>query len=1019
MSLLLLGLAFAAEGTLVGYTFGDEDGAPVPGTVVTVADRQVPSDGDGRFELDLPEGVWEVTLRPPEASGLQGGRVLDVALVGGEVTEMLVTFRAEGDPSARVAAPERATAPDAPADDLASGDVTGRILDEEGAPVAGARLFVRGVDVQATSDDDGRYALTLPSGARELTVLRAGFATTAVAVEVPADGRLDHDIVLPPASAALEDVVITAPYVEGSVASLLDERRSSSAVADVLGAEEMSRAGAGDAASALSRVTGITVVGGRYVYVRGLGDRYSSALLNGSFLPSPEPERRVVPLDLFPSSILEGVVVQKSYSPDMPGEFGGGVVQLRTRKPPTAPEASVSLSGAYRHGTTFQQGLDDTNGPTDWLGFDGGFRDLPDAIVDASAEKALEESDRFFPDRGYTPEQLEALGEALPRRWNTRRRTLPPDAGASVSLGSGMENDTLALGGLAALTYGSTWQQLAFDRTYYIVGADEQLEVQNQYAFDQATHEVSLGAFATAGLDVGATTVRYTGMINRSSDDTARVYEGFNRDLGGDLRITRTRFVERQLSWHQLLGQHGIGDAVQVDWRAVVARADRDEPDRRETRYDYEEQLGTWLLSDRPEGNGVFTSALAEDTLELGADLTLFLPTWLDADRVDRGFFKVGASRFTRDRVVDTRRYKFFHKGDRSRDPDVLALSPDEVFVPENIGSDGFQFEEFTRQTDNYTAQQQLLATYGMLDVPLTPWARVMGGARVESSAQAVSTFELFNPDAAPVGAELDTVDVLPAASLTLSPLDDVQVRTSYGRTVSRPEFRELSPATFNDVTGGRLTFGNENLTRATIDHVDLRVDWFPGPGEVFSLSLFRKRFTDPIETIVVVSAQQSVTWANAGAATNDGVELEYRKDLPLNLYSAGNVALVASRIDLGDAGGIQTSDERPLQGQSPYVVNVQFGWDHPDRGDRFTVLYNVAGRRIVEVGAQGAPDTYALPVHQLDAVVRKDLGRGLALTVKGGNLLDSVARTMQGSEEVDAIRKGWRVGLGLSWSGR
>ena len=1017
MIIALLAAAFAADGTLVGYTFAEGSGAPVPGTVITVAEQQLASDADGRFELDLPEGRWEVRLVPPPDTGLRGGRLLDVGIVASEVTEALITFTPDADPVARVAEPSMGSS--APIDTEApDGTIEGRVVDDSGAPVAAARLFVRGVDVQGISDDEGGYALTLPAGSHEITVLRAGYATTTIAVEVPPEAVAQQDLVLPPASTSLADVVITAPYIEGSVASLMDERRASTAVADVLGAEQMSRSGDGDAAAALSRVTGITVVGGKYVYVRGLGDRYSSALLNGSFMPSPEPERRVVPLDLFPSSILESVVVQKSFSPDMPGEFGGGVVQLRTRRPPTGPVASIGLSGAYRHRTTFRQGLDYQGGPTDWLGFDGGYRDLPDSIVDASADKAIAEADRFFPERGYSPEELERFGEDLPNRWNTQQRSLPPDVGASLTLGHGHQAGDLLFGGLAALTFGNEWKRLQFDRSYYIVGANDELELQNQYAFDQATNEVTLGGFLTGGVELRDQSVRYTGMINRSTDDAARVYEGLNRDVGDDIRITRLRFVERQLGWHQVLGQHGVFDAAQVDWRIVTARATRDEPDRRETRYDYEAGLGTWLLSDRPEGNGVFTSDLLDTSLELGGDLTVFLPPLWPEREVDRGFVKVGAVRVTRDRVVDTRRYKFFHKGELSRDETILQQDPESIFVPANIGSDGFQFEEFTRQTDNYTASQDLLAAYAMAEVPLTPWARIMGGARVEASDQQVSTFELFNPDAVPVPASLVTTDVLPAASLTLSPLDDAQIRFSYGKTVSRPDFRELSPATFNDVTGGRLTFGNENLTRATIDHLDLRFDYFLGPGEVLSLSLFRKRFTDPIETIVVVSAQQSVTWANATAATNDGVELEYRKELPYNLYSAGNLAFVASRIDLGDAGGIQTNDERALQGQSPYVVNLQLGWDHPDRGDRATLLYNVAGKRIVEVGAQGAPDTYELPVSRLDAVFRKDLGRGLALTLKGSNLLDATARTVQGDEEVDAIREGWKVGLGIGWSG-
>ncbi len=1016
LPLLLLTTAWAGDGAIVGYAFVELTGSPLGQVEVTAEAPDAPpvraiTNPDGRFELTLPEGLWTVRFAPQD---LKGGAIDEVRVAEAQVTEMLVTFFPDALPRADVQAPVGDVREEL-APDTVLAPVTGTITGPDGEPVSEARIFVRGFAVDASSDTDGTFALELPPGEHELTVLRTGYATTTVPVAIgPGESKVAVDVVMDEASSSLDDMVVLAPYVEGSVASLLDERRESTTVQDVLGAEQMSRAGDSDAASALSRVTGITIVGGKYVYVRGLGDRYSSSLMNGAMLPSPEPERRVVPLDLFPSSILESVVVQKSYSPDMPGEFGGGVVQLRTRRAPTSLVANVSVSGAYRKGTTFQQGLDDPGGPTDWLGFDGGYRDLPQSIVDASANSPLEETDIFSPERGYTAEELEAFGEALdPTRWEPTTRTLPIDRGLSMSLGHGIEREDWNFGALGALTWNNDWQRLEFDRTYYLVGAGSKLEPQHQYHFNQATNEVTLGGFFTTGLEVKDQSIRYTGMVNRSTDSTARIYEGYNRDVGDDIRITRLRFVERQLAYHQLLGHHGLFDLGEADWRFVRADAARSEPDRRETRYDYEKATDNWLLSDRPEGNGIFDSDLADRSTELGADLTAFLR--LREDEVP-GQVKIGAVRVDRERAVDTRRYKYFHKGPNSRDPDILALPADQVFVPENIGSDGFQFEEFTRQTDNYTASQQIRAFYAMAEVPVLRWLRLMGGVRNETSSQTVSTFELFNPDAVPVDANLSTEDWLPAASLTVTPLEPLQIRLGYGKTVSRPDFRELSPATFNDVTGGRLTFGNPDLKRATIDHVDLRFDWFLGPGELLSLSLFRKTFTDPIETIVVVSAQQSVTWANASSATNDGVEVEFRKDLPLNLYTAGNVALVRSQIDLGGAGGIQTNAERALQGQSPYVVNVQAGWDHPDRGDRITLLYNVAGRRIVEVGAQGAPDTYELPVSRLDAVARKDIGRGFNATVKGSNLLNPAARTLQGTQEVDAIRSGWKVGLSVGW---
>jgi outer membrane receptor protein involved in Fe transport len=465
--------------------------------------------------------------------------------------------------------------------------------------------------------------------------------------------------------------------------------------------------------------------------------------------------------------------------------------------------------------------------------------------------------------------------------------------------------------------------------------------------------------------------------------------------------------VERQLRTHQLRGEHALG-LFRIDWRAMSAGATRLEPDRREYRQD-RETAQLWYLSDRPEGNQRFFSVLGDDTLELGIDGTAFL------NKDETAKIKVGGLLLDREREVDTRRFKYFHRGISQ---DVLSGDPESVFTPENIGPGSLQFEEFTQPTDNYSATQRIRAGYAMAEIPLRPWLRIMGGARMESSSQEVATFELFNPDGARTKAALATTDLLPAGTITVAPFDDLNIRGGYSRTVSRPDFRELSEAPFNDVTGGRLTFGNPELKRARIDHIDVRVEWFPSPEEVLSASVFTKAFTDPVETIVIASAQQSVTWDNAEGAFNRGIEFEYRKDLLPVLFTAGNLSFIQSNVEIGQAStSVQTSTERALQGQSPYVVNLQLGYDDEERGSGLTMLYNVFGRRIAEVGAQGAPDTYELPVHRLDLVGRQDLGAGFELSVKMKNLLDATAEVIQGPKRIERVQQGWSLGLGVKWT--
>ena len=998
-------------GEIVVFVF--EGGVPLADTEVTVGALSGRTGRFGDLRLRIAPGLHPVSVR--------GEQRATVRVAAGEESEVLLDLR--GGRVAVEAPEDRGTSP-VVSEDAITGRVRGQIRDvETGKPVAKARIFVRGQAVEAMTDAEGRFELSLPVGASGLSVLAGGYASGSAEVAVVEGDVVEVAIGLTPSGAHLGSFFVRLPVVEGSTAALLDERRTSSSVADVIGAEQMSRSGDSSAASALRRVTGLTVVGGRFVYVRGLGERYSSTTLNGATLPSPDPERRVVPLDMFPASLLDSVVIQKSFSPDMPAEFGGGTVQLRTRRVPDDWVLSFGISGSYVATTTFGRGLSGQDGgATDFLGMDSGHRALPELVADASDASPLEETD-MFSDLGYTTEQLEKFGEAMPNRWDLGTRWVPPDLGLSFTVGNGHEVGGAKIGWLVGTTYSSGWDIDRFERRYFAVGEGGALETSHVYAFDGLDHDVGLGLIGNVGVEVGDQAVQLTSLVIRKTSDTARIYQGPNRDVGSDIRVSRLRWVERSLIYNQLSGRFELPGALtpDIDWRYALSLAGRLEPDRAETRFDQDEaNPDQWFLSDRPEGNQRFFSALSDRNHDVGLDLT-----WrFNPEDEASGRVRVGVAGMQKRRGVDTRRFKYIHKGQLSRDEGTLQQDAGAIFVDENIGADGFQFEEITRQTDNYSASQKLLAGYAMVETPLTSWLRVMAGARVEHSDQRVSTFELFNPSQEPVEARVTKTDLLPAATATVALPADQQVRLGYGRTLSRPDFREMSPATFNDVTGGRQTFGNPELQRATIDNVDLRWELFPGAGEVLSIGGFYKRFRNPIETVVIVSAQLSVSYQNALGAENYGVELEWRKNLGFfgsaleDLTLAGNVSLIRSRVRFDpEAEQINTSLVRPLEGQSPYVVNLQAAYDNPETGTAVSLLYNVFGQRIVEVGALGAPDSFELPVHQLDLVASQRIGRGLQVAVKGKNLLDSWRVRRVGAEVAERQREGWEVGLSLKWS--
>ncbi len=1037
------------SGRIVVVAFGPQ-GAPLADVAVTAVHEADPAriasgrtDRRGVTRLAVAPGPWRVSL---VRAGSPDEHSLSAIVTKGFITEVIATLHDDGrPPRLHIEAVSLVDAPDpAPDAEVAGppGTLIGRAEDaEKGRPIRGVRVYVRGQAVEAETDAAGRFSLTLPAGAHDLTLVHAQYAPLTVrAVEVIAEARREQTFALEPASIELAEFVVSAPRIVGSALEALEERRASTAVGEVIGAQQMSRSGDSNAASALRRATGVTVVGGRFVYVRGLGERYSSTLLDGAQLPSPEPERRVVPLDMFPAGLLEGIAIQKGYTADMPGEFGGGVVRIRTRSFPRAAEGRASVGTSARLGTTFDRHLMARAGPTDFLGFDGGFRALPAEVQAASDAAPLLERD-MFSERGYTAEELERFGEQMVTDWFPTRQRVPPGLNLFAHLGDGGETTFGRAGWLAAAGYTSDWDGGTRDVRIQTVGAGGVMEPAHRYVFDELEMRVTLSGIVSGGVDFGDDhRLRLSSLLNRISTDEARLYEGYNRDVQTEIRVSRLQWVEQMLSTNQLRGEHRLTPDVALAWRYALSAATRDEPDRRQARYDREPGTDLWRLSDRPEGNRRVFSGLLDLAHDLGTDATWHLiggppPTDGDTDAPGRSSgsapgspgpdtrlaLKAGVALVTKDRAVDTRRFKYDQQGPRSTDEDLLLESPEDIFTPANIGPDGFVLTETTLETDNYTASQDILATYVMADATLARDLTLVAGLRLESSDQRVGTFVPFSPDAQTVEARLATLDLLPSVAASWAFREAMFLRFGAAQTVSRPDFRELSPATFNDVTGGRQFFGNPDLRRALLRHVDLRWEWFPTAGELVSIGAFFKHFKDPIEMVLVPSAQLSVTYANAAQASNVGLELEFRKNLAFldpalrDLFVASNVAFIASTVDIGGAETIQTNKRRPLQGQSPYVLNVQAGYENADAGTNATLLYNVSGPRIDEVGALGAPDTWLEPFHQLDLVLGLRLPDRLELTARAQNLLDLPLLTRQGGTIIERDLRGRNFSLALA----
>ena len=1018
-----------------------ENGRPVPDLNLRAGEQAGRTDEYGSWRTELAPGGGRLTVF--DAGTPLAALTLD--LQAGEIAQVLVSLQG-ADRRARVSiesshAVARPAGPaEPPVDDAPAGEgvLTGRIVStEDGAPIAGARLFVSGTPVEARTDEDGRFRIDVPAGEYSVSVLHSEFATRTIeGVEVRPDAETERNFELPPAGLELAEFVVVEPFIEGSLTSVIEEQRQTASVANVLGSEQISRAGDGNVGSALSRVTGLTLVDGQFIYIRGLGERYSSTLVNGANVPSPDPTRKVVPLDLFPTGVIRSILVQKGYSPDMPGDFGGGVVQIRTRGIPEEDFLSVEVSAGYREGTTFEKGLTYEGGGRDWTGFDDGTRDLPDPVAEvvAGGRKLPPLRGTFTPD-GLTEEELEALGESFPNIWDIQEKKIGPDRGLSIEGGKRFDSGTDFEGGVTgSVLWDDSWRSRTEERRTFIPLGDGTLRLNDDYTIDRTTRTIGLSGFLTGGVGYADLhELNLTGMILRQTEDETTRQVGFNLDEDGIVQFNELEWEERELVSFQAEGSHVFPflNSTRLEWDYSDSEASLATPDSRRYRFD-PDPVSEFIFSRRADSNVRRYTTLTDNALDFGADL--FVP--FSAGRWLAGEFSGGFRDVDKERESTIRRFTF---------DDIFNLSNDErrrrsleaIFVPENIGPDGVQLVEITRNSDNYSATLDIEAFYGNLDFTLWETLRISGGARVEDWVQDVRTFSLFEQDTVVAESNLAAEDLFPAASVTWLISDRQQLRASYAETIIRPDFKELSESPFTDPILEREVIGNADLVPSSVRHADLRWEFYPSADELISLGVFYKLIDEPIELTVQPGVEQRLSFANADEAENFGIEFEARKKLGFlgdwignrignrigerswleSFYVAGNFSWIESGITIAPENqGILTETSRPLQGQSPYILNLQLGYDDSDRGIEATLLFNQVGERITEVGVLGAPDKYEQPTGILDFVFRWRLNDHWRFKAKFGNLLDSRFEIRQGPETTQRYSNGRTASLGLTY---
>lgn len=866
-----------------------------------------------------------------------------------------------------------------------TGIIAGKIIDAKSADaIIGASVRLGEGAGGAITDLDGNFRITnVPVGKHKISVNYAGYTGKNIEdIEVKSGEAATIDIAIEEsAGLALAEVVVVAKARKESTSSLTIFQKNNVAIADGISAETIKRTPDRTTGDVIRRVSGASIQDGKFAIIRGLNDRYNVAMLNGALLPSTEADRKAFSFDLFPSSMIDNLVVMKTASADLPGDFAGGAIIVNTKDIPEENYVNVNVSGGINNITTFKPYMNAGSGSTDWLGMDDGGRALPANYPSVSDYNTASPADKV------------RYSQSLPNDWGiTEKGSAAPNTGFQITSGIVTKADKhLQFGSTLALSYSNQNRIQDAERNRF--------DLQRQLVANrdkQFRNNILLGGLINSALKIGNTQkLIFQAAYTTNTSNSVNSREGEDYDREQFIRFTAIEYTENHLLTTRLGGEHALTPrGLKLSWGGGFNRSTRDIPSLRRMTYaknfDSEEGDPYYAVIQPGSANlnlgGRFYSDLAENTLNGNVDLNIPFQLFGDKQTI-----KIGGLYQNRDREFSARVLGYTATGYPAS---LFVLPQDQIFNPENIkASNGFLISDITNPSDAYTASADLASGYAMTDLKLWEKLRISAGLRLESYKMEVNSF-YFGGQA--VNTVLNNNDLLPSANLTYALTDKHQLRFSISKTLSRPEFRELSPFAFYDYEEEASVQGNPNLVRGTIGNYDVRYEFYPGKNQLLSLSLFYKKFKDPIERNFSSTGggTASFSFQNVASAKNYGVEIEARKNLDFmgpwgeNLLIFSNAAFIGSTIDLSNADSYDP--KRALQGQSPYIINTGLTANIPKLGMSTTLAYNIIGDRVAYVGTDNFADIYERHRNLLDFSVSKKISSRGEVKLTWGDILRS-----------------------------
>lgn len=840
-----------------------------------------------------------------------------------------------------------------------SQEINGKVVDASNSePLIGA--IVKAVEDKsgAETDLDGTYNIKLSKpGTYTIEFTYVGYKTYSVKDVVVKQGEVvSLNASLSGEGISTEEIVIEATISMANENALLQEQKNSTKISDGISEQQIKRSPDAAASDVLKRVIGVSIVNDRYVNVRGTNERYNNTTLNGVIIPSTDPDKKAFSFDLFPSNLLENIIISKSFTAELPGNFSGGLVELNTKEFPEALTFNYSTGGSILNGSSLQDNFLSYNAGQNKIlffnsGMDDGGRSLPSVIPNEPLTGAND------------------FGKDFRNNWVQTKSRAPINGNFQISAGNKFDFLKNPLGVILSYSYRNGFKTEDYTRNEYIGDTTRFVHFNGQ----KSAYTVSNGGIANFSYKIGDyNKISFKNTYSLSSEDITEYSEGYRilsfTQGDEDRKNYKTTFTERKLFSSQLTGSHYIGklNGLNLTWRGSYSESRNDEPDTK-TAY-YRRDYGTddtyiipiTTITNSNVGRRFYSTLFdINRSVGLDADMNFLKFKNVSQSKIKYGVLLNGTTRNFRARSFEPKRTGSFFNATQSIET---------VFDPVNFADGTLTMIEVTNNADIYNAEENLLAGYFSFEIPFKK-IRFVGGVRYEKNEQKLQGFDRTSLAPKPINVDVKTDDILPGINLTYFVNENTNLRFSASQTVSRPELRELAPFGYVDfVTDGDVS-GNPDLKSCLIQNYDIRYEVFPAAGEILSVSAFYKNFNRPIERVIVptiTTPAPAYTFENAeDGAVNYGIELEIRKNLGFiskkltNFLINGNIAFINSQVDLQGTSSAGTETKRRLQGQAPYAINLGLYYDNTDLGTSLNLLYNRSGDRISEVGRRGFNDVF------------------------------------------------------------